>query len=71
MSGEDVDGKVRWFYEQIKRIHANRTPGCNRNYCLIDGDIDAGTVTSEETGQSRYLSGSAETMGHYLVDVLR
>ena len=71
MSGENVYRKGRWLYEQIKRFHANRITGCNRNYCLIDGDIDARTITSEETGQSRYLSGSAETMGYYLVDVLR
>ena len=71
MSGENIYGKGRWLYEQIKRIHANRTTGCNCNYCLIDGDIDARTITSEETGQSSYVSGAAETMGHYLVGVLR
>jgi len=68
---QNVDGKKRWLYEQIKRVHTYRTISCNRNYCSIDGDIDARTITSEKTGQSRYVSGSAETMGHYLVDVLR
>ena len=68
---QNVDGKGRWLYEQIKRVHTNRTISCNRNYCLIDGNIDAGTGTGEESGEDGYLSGLIETMGYYLVDVLR
>jgi len=67
---QNVDGKKRWLYEQIKRVHTNRTISCNRHYCLIDGDIDAGPGTSEESGKDGYLSGLTETMGDYLVDVL-
>ncbi|MBA7710480.1 hypothetical protein ES703_119423 [subsurface metagenome] len=63
--------KMEYHHEQAKRFHSDRAPGCNRDYCLIDGDIDARTITSEKTGQIRYVSGPAETMGYYLVDVLR
>ena len=63
MSGENVDRRVRWLYEQVKRIYANRTTGCNRNYCLVNGGIDAGTTAGQETGKGGGLSGEPAPVG--------
>ncbi len=67
----NVGCNERWLYGQDKRFHINRIIGRNCHHRLIDGNIDACTITSEKTGQICDMSCSAETMGHYLVDVLR
>jgi hypothetical protein len=58
-------------HEREKRIHSDRTPGGNRYYCVIDGNIDAGTATGKEAGKVSYLSVEPETMGLSFPDVHR
>ncbi len=66
---QNVDRTGRWLYEQIKRIHINRTIGCNCHYCFIDGDIDAGTKPGEETGKISRVQDEPARVGPDMGDV--
>jgi hypothetical protein len=54
-----------------KRFYFNRTFGSDCYYCIVDGNIDAGTAAGKETGKSDYLPIKPQVVGHYLCHVYR
>jgi lysozyme family protein len=54
MGGFYFSGFLRnggFSHAQTTGVYIDRTAGGNCYYCAVDGDIDAGTATGEETGQ--------------------
>jgi len=49
-------------------VYTNRAFGSDCHYRIIDGDIDAGAATGEETSADGNLPGESAPMDTYLVD---
>ena len=60
-------------YAQAKNewLYFDRTFGCNRYYCAVDVDFDAGTAAGKAAGQDNKLPGQPQTMEPLLFDVHR
>jgi hypothetical protein len=48
--------KLEHRHEQANGLYVNRTSGGDCYHRIIDGDIDAGTITGKEAGKSNCLS---------------
>jgi hypothetical protein len=65
-------GQTKSIYpSDVWRIHTDRAAGGNSYHCTSDGDIAAQPDPGKETGENRFLSGSAQAVGRDMVDVLR
>ena len=58
------------IYEQEKRLYTHRVTCRNRYYRTFDGYIITNTRTGKKTGKDSRVSGSAQTMGYDMVNVL-
>ena len=71
--------KRRSFHEKkklqssdlLQRIYTNRAFGGYLHYCVINGDIDAGSESSKEPGKDSYVPSEVEGVGTHVQIIYR